>query len=346
MKAHARPGPARGFTLIELLVVIAIIAVLVSLLLPAVQAAREAARRAQCVSNLRQLAIASLNYEATIGTFPMGNRGFAFPTCGTAAPGDAYLHSAFAFLLPFVEQAGSFNAFNFSRVYSSVSNVTATAAQVGIFNCPSDLPSIQAPAGDVQFIHSSYGTSRGQNENIGINWSNTSPPDPTAPYYRNCNGDPGDGMFGWEYAVRAAEVTDGLSNTFLFGEMGRFLDEPPSSFSIASMTYELVDTYPTASPLYRPTSGAFVVPKLNAPPDKTGAVWGACFGTVGLPTDWIGITACQNLGQYGFRSRHPNGANFVFADGSVKFLKNSIALAPYRALGTRRGAEVISTDAL
>ena len=344
MKSNARHGSSRGFTLIELLVVIAIIAVLVSLLLPAVQAAREAARRTQCVSNLRQLAVASLNYEAAVGTFPMGNRGFTFPTCGAAA-GDAYLHSAFAFLLPFIEQTSGFNAYNFSRTYSSASNVTATSAQIGIFNCPSDLPWSQAPAGDVQFIHSSYGMNRGQNENIAFNWANASPPDPTAPYYRNCNGDPGDGMFGWEYAARAAEVADGLSSTFLFGEMGRFLDEPPSSYSIASMTWELTDTYPAAGPLFRPTSGAFVVPKLNVPPDKTGAVWAACFATVAFPTDWIGVTACQNLGQYGFRSRHPNGANFVFADGSVKFLKNSVAVAPYRALGTRRGSEVISIDA-
>ncbi len=344
MNSQARPGPSRGFTLIELLVVIAIIAVLVSLLLPAVQAAREAARRAQCVSNLRQLAMACHHYESAVGTFPMGNRGFAFPTCGAVPSSDAFLHSAFAFLLPYVEQSGSFNAYNFSRVYSSGSNVTAAATQVGIFNCPTDLPWVQAPAGDVQFTHSSYGTNRGQNENIGFNWANTSPPDATAPYYRSCNGDPGDGMFGWDYAVRSAEVVDGLSNTFLFGEMGRFPDEPASSFSIANIAWELTDTYPTSQTLLRPTSGAFVVPKLNAPPDTTGNVYAACFGSAAYPTDWIGVTACQNLGQFGFRSRHPGGANFAFADGSVKFIKNAIAIASYRALGTRRGAEVIGAD--
>jgi prepilin-type N-terminal cleavage/methylation domain-containing protein/prepilin-type processing-associated H-X9-DG protein len=333
-----------GFTLIELLVVMSIIGILVGLLLPAVQAAREAARRAQCDSNLKQLALASTQYETAVGTFPMGNRGFAFPTCGAAWPNDAFLHSVFAFVLPYVEQSGSFNAYNFSRVYSSGSNVTATATQVGIFNCPADLPWAQAPAGDVQFIHSSYGTNRGQNENIAFNWANTSPPDATAPYYRNCNGDPGDGMFGWESAVRSAEVVDGLSNTFLFGEMGRFLDEPDSSFSIANIAWELVDTYPAKKPLFRPTSGAFVVPRLNMPPDKTGDVYAACFATASFPSDWIGVTACQNLGQYGFRSRHPGGANFAFADGSVKFLKNGVGLAIYRALGTRRGGEVIGGD--
>jgi prepilin-type N-terminal cleavage/methylation domain-containing protein/prepilin-type processing-associated H-X9-DG protein len=344
MKVQSRAGHPRGFTLIELLVVIAIIAVLIALLLPAVQAAREAARSAQCKNNLKQLALAALNYDAAVGTFPMGNRGYAFPSCGSAYPTDSYLYSAFSFMLPFLEQSAGYNATNFSRVFSSVSNTTAGSLQLGVFTCPSDLPWTQNPPADVQFVHNAYATNRGQNENIGINWANTSPPDPTAPYYKNCNGDPGDGMFGWDYAVRIAEVTDGQSNTLLFGEMGRFLDEPASPFSVGNITFEFADTYSVASPVYRPTSGAFVVPKLNAPPDETGAVYAACFATVAYPTDWIGVTACQNLGQFAFRSRHPGGANFALADGSVRWIKNSIALAPYRALGTRRGGEVISSD--
>jgi len=138
-------------------------------------------------------------------------------------------------------------------------------------------------------------------------------------------------------------VTDGLSNTFLFGEVSRFVDEPASPFSIGNVTIEFQDDY---SPnVGHPTSGAFVVPRLNAPPDKTGSVYAACFGSVFYPTDWIPVQACLNLGQYGFRSLHPGGANFAMSDGSVKFIKNSINVNTYRSLGTRAGGEILSADA-
>jgi prepilin-type N-terminal cleavage/methylation domain-containing protein/prepilin-type processing-associated H-X9-DG protein len=332
----------RGFTLIELLVVIAIIAVLIALLLPAVQSAREAARRAQCVNNLKQLALACHNYESALGVFPMGNNGFSFPSCGANYPSDAMIHSAFAFMLPYVEGGNQYNSYNFSRNFASVSNITAESTQVNAFVCPSDLPFTQEPAVDVPYIHISYATNRGRNENIGINWANTAAPDPTAPYYNNCNGDPGDGMFGWQCAFPIASVTDGTSNTFLFGEVSRFVDEPASPFSIGNVTIEFADDY--SNNVGHPTSGAFVIPRLNAPPDKTGAVFSQCFAGVSYPPDWISHPACLNLGQYGFRSLHPGGGNFAMADGSVKFIKSSVNVSTYRALATRAGNEVLSAD--
>jgi len=346
MKCHvARPTAPRAFTLIELLVVIAIIAVLIALLLPAVQSAREAARRAQCVNNLKQLALGAHNYESSTGVFPMGNQGWTFPSCGAKYPSDAPIHSAFAFILPYLEANNNFNSYNFSRVFSSASNTTVEATQLNPYICPSDLPFTQEPPDFVPYVHNSYATNRGRNENIGVNWGNTTPPDPTAPYYQNCNGDPGDGMFGWQCAFKIAQVTDGLSNTFLFGEVSRFIDEPASPFSIGNVTIVFIDDY-TPNPPYvgRPTSGAFVIPRLNAPPDKTGAVYAACFGPVFYPPDWITVPACLSLGQYGFRSLHPGGANFAMADGSVKFIKNAISVNVYRGLGTRAGGEVLSAD--
>src|SRR5256885_4723548 len=118
---RCRSSP-RGFTLIELLVVIAIIAVLIALLLPAVQAAREAARRAQCVNNLKQLALACHNYESSNGVFPMGNQGYIFPSCGKPDASDWFLNSALMYMLPYIEQNNTANAFNFSRVFVSASN--------------------------------------------------------------------------------------------------------------------------------------------------------------------------------------------------------------------------------
>jgi prepilin-type N-terminal cleavage/methylation domain-containing protein/prepilin-type processing-associated H-X9-DG protein len=331
-----------GFTLIELLVVIAIIAVLIALLLPAVQAAREAARRIQCTNNLKQLALACHNYESAQGAFPMGNQGWTFPSCGANYPSDAPIHSAFVFMLPYIEDSTIYNAYNVVRVFASVSNTTVEAVQIAAFTCPSDLPFTQEPPQFVPYVHNSYATSRGRNENIGFNWANTTAPDPTAQYYLNCNGDPGDGMFGWQYSVKVAGVTDGLSNTFLFGEVSRFTDEPASAFSIGNVTIEFIDDY--SNNVGHPTSGAFVIPRLNAPPDKTGAVAGPCFAGALFPPDWINNATCLNLGQYGFRSLHPGGANFAMADGSVKFIKNSINVPTYRALGTRAIAEVLSAD--
>ena len=274
--------------------------------------------------------------------FPMGNQGFLFPSCGPQYPLDSPIYSAFAYMLPYLEGTNTYNAYNFSWNFAAVANTTAQSVQVSAFNCPTDTQFTQAPAGDVQYVHSSYATNRGQNENIRFNWAKGAAPDPTAPYYTNCNNDPGDGMFGWQFSVRVASVTDGLSNTFLFGEVSRFIDEPASPYSVANITFEFGDDY---SPYCgRPTSGALVIPVLNAPPDKTGAVYAACFAVAAFPPDWINVQACLSLGQYGFRSLHPGGANFAMADGSVKFIKNSINVKTYRGLGTRALGEILSAD--
>jgi prepilin-type N-terminal cleavage/methylation domain-containing protein/prepilin-type processing-associated H-X9-DG protein len=350
----------RGFTLIELLVVIAIIAVLIALLLPAVQAAREAARRAQCVNNLKQIALACFNYENASGTFPMGNVVFDTATCSQQR-----LYSAFCFILPYMEQGMGYSAYNFvvgdlpPAGGTMSAQFTAGHQRIASYICPSDTLADPDPAGDIEVSQCSYAMNRGQQENIFFNWLQSgSPPQAGAPFPNTCNYGGGDGTFGPEGAVTIAGITDGTSNTFLFGEKSRFLNEPSGSnpYNFANYTGAFAGPPFGGNSFWpgdvRPTSGAFVIPKLNSPPDTTGNVIGTCFGTAILPPDWYmnntaaGLAACQMLGQWAFRSNHPGGGNFAIADGSVKFIKNAIAYNVYRALGTRAGGEVFSADAL
>jgi prepilin-type N-terminal cleavage/methylation domain-containing protein/prepilin-type processing-associated H-X9-DG protein len=352
-----RRRPRTGFTLIELLVVIAIIGVLIALLLPAVQAAREAARRAQCTNNLKQIALAAHNYESANGSFPIGNRGLqlvypGLPPCGIL-DGSAYPigHTAFVFILPYMEDTAQYNAYNLVRTYDSYSNVTGISTKVAAYICPTDTDASPDPTGTITVTQASYGTARGLWETLAFNWATTATlPDPNGLYASTCNQGPGDGMFSVEWSHKISSVTDGLSNTFLFGEMSRFRNEPPGSNFLFNLIGGIWVGPPwnAKSPFWpndiRTTSGATAVPKLNAPPDTTGNVQMACFATASFPPDWITVPACQYLGQFGFRSLHPGGGNFAMADGSVRFVKDSINVPTYRALATRAGAEVVGAD--
>ena len=338
----------RAFTLIELLVVIAIIAVLIALLLPAVQAAREAARRAQCTNNLKQIALASMNYESSNTCYPMGNRYFNYDggTCGTWVG-----HSAFSLMLPYLEGTAISNAMNFSQVANSMTNTTATYARINSFVCPSDLPQGPGGAATLQVSQTSYGMSRGTQENIYTNWAYTSPPDATQQNATKCNAALGDGMFGAEDIVKVGDVTDGTSNTTLFGEASRFPDEGPTNFNFWYYTAAFGGASRNSNYTgdIRPESGRFTYPRINSPPDRTGAIigsiWPGCGSSKGIPTDWLmSCPQALTLGQWAFRSFHPGGVNFAMADGSVRFIKQTISDKTYQGIGTRAGGEVISAD--
>jgi prepilin-type processing-associated H-X9-DG protein len=158
-------------------------------------------------------------------------------------------------------------------------------------------------------------------------------------------------MFGVDNSVLLQDVNDGFSNTMLFGETSQFKNEPPgSNFNFNNTAWYWVGPPWTGASYWRGdiriTGGAYQVPKLNAEADTNGSILSKCFFSSGVmfPPDWIPVQACQKLGQWGFRSLHPGGANFAFADGSVKFIKNEISLNIYRALGTRSGGEILSAD--
>jgi len=228
-----RRSVRHGFTLIELLVVIAIIAVLIALLLPAVQAAREAARRIQCVNNLKQIALAAVNYESGNGSYPMGWNGYApantVPGLGACKSSNPIGHTAFVYILPYIEGGASYNAWNVAWPYNYTPNNTGSSTKLASYICPSDTPSAPDPTGDFPCAQGSYAVCEGTQMQIIWNWANTAAPDPTGQFFSSCNEGPGDGVFAPSWTTKIAQVTDGTSNTLFFGEMTRFINEPGGS---------------------------------------------------------------------------------------------------------------------
>jgi len=318
----------RGFTLIELLVVIAIIAVLIALLLPAVQAALEAARRTQCVNNLKQIGLAAHNYESAIGTFPFGIR-YNDPVNGC---GTHWRHTLFTSALQYIEAGNLYNSVNFTGTANSVRNVTAFNFRVNSFVCPSDQPSQATPAGYPGYSQGSYSGMAGYTEFFRYSYD-----PPTNDSY--CNVIEGNGVFVLNFVRRLANISDGLSSTILVGETSRYINEPASIWNIWNSGEWFGDGLSADSS--RPTGVAYSAVRPNAP-----ASLGAVEPLIDQrgPFNWYLVAGTRDYGQFGFRSLHPGGINFLFADGSVKYIKNTIDLGVYRALSTIRGGEVISAD--
>jgi prepilin-type N-terminal cleavage/methylation domain-containing protein/prepilin-type processing-associated H-X9-DG protein len=353
----------QGFTLIELLVVIAIIAVLIALLLPAVQAAREAARRSQCVNNLKQLGLGIMNYESTNGALPPA---FShYPGDPAITPGKSAAFGMKARILPFIEQQALFNAINFGfawnnwQTYTGYYNSTVYAASVKTFLCPSDgnLPGVTR--GGATIAPTNYGN------NLGTS--------------RSFNGGQLDGpayaidTSAYGSPVRIASVTDGTSNTAIFSEWikgkGSTAKNPPRG---PQVVYTSTASFSASGGKYSPaitgTLGA-TLQMLNgtcqstSTPvwDKKGYAWcddwmggGGGYTHIMAPnkpscvySNEVGNGSPQpDHGLVGPSSNHSGGVNMGFLDGSVHFIKNSINLQTYGALGTKAGGEVISSDSL
>jgi prepilin-type N-terminal cleavage/methylation domain-containing protein/prepilin-type processing-associated H-X9-DG protein len=373
-----------GFTLIELLVVIAIIAVLIALLLPAVQSAREAARRIQCVNNLKQIGLAMHNYHTGINAFPMGS--------SIAPQQDVPLQqsiwsawSAQAMMLGYLDQGPLYNCCNFSWAVLDTSNFTGAAnvaassnynqtvlyTNIAAFMCPSD-PNVGQKQNNNSYS-ASYGatTSNCYNwtSNAGVNWVS-----------QETGGDSsGTFTIGKSYGLQ--NITDGSSNTVAYAEAlvgdsngsefagnvtnpsryrGNYITGPVGNTAGTSLMN--VQTNPTGVFATLQACVATFQTSLTAIQDDRGFRWcmgctgWSMFNTVQVPNDAkYPIGGCRDGGtpgqfpndgfSYGASSGHPGGANVLFADGSVKFIKNTIGYPTWWALGTRNGSEVISSDA-
>jgi prepilin-type processing-associated H-X9-DG protein len=348
--------------------VIAIIAVLIALLLPAVQSAREAARRAACVNNLKQMGLALHNYQAATNSFPLG---------ATLAPynppySTTYWSnwSAHAQLLPYLEGGAIYNACNFSLApewatyYGYMANSTATSSKVNEFACPSD------PNANQQTNNAGTYATLGSNNSYMASQGTTTVGYPEATPNAT-NAQQSTGLFAYQRSYSVQSVTDGTSNTVAFAEM--IADDQNGNFSMApgkgtggqgnlqAVYFTDINTAGLALVQadiqacnaiyqangggkegggYRWSTGAMGYTMFNTiiPPNGGGTIkWGACRNNCS--------PQARHADYVNASSFHPGGVNVCFGDGSTRFVKNSIAMNIWWALGTRANGEVVSSDA-
>ena len=345
-----------GFTLIELLVVIAIIAVLIALLLPAVQAAREAARRSSCVNNLKQIGVALHNYISVHTVLPPGRI-----NGHVTGAGDCW--GTYAQLLPQLEMQPIFDSFNFSLAPDTPdpANTTGGTTFINALICPTDSQPGLITVSGFPFATHNYNVNVGSNYPVVANISAANMPSPAF------SGSP-NGPFFENSAVGPAGITDGMSTTVAVTETRRsqssstYANDPLGVFLVTGdnkTTGNAITSdadyasrclsLPTTTTQFQATRGVrwnygapghsmynHRRPPNNKQPDCRG----------GLPhsirSDPLWSYLSLNVAA---RSLHPGGVNSLFCDGSVKFIKDSVNVTTWQAVGSRNGGEVVGADA-
>ena len=307
----------RGFTLIELLVVIAIISVLIALLLPAVQAAREAARRCQCLNNMMQIGIALKSYENAFETLPPG---VVNPTGPIVDAPNGYHYGWITQILPYLDARPVYRKLDFAADLYAPQNASARAVMLGTLLCPS-FP----------------GATR---SNTGL--MPPGPLDPALTNYAGCHNDvespidaKNNGVFFLNSRIRYEDVEDGTSCTIYFGEKipdAAELGWASGTRSTLRNTGSIVNAKTPPPPF----------PGLPSTPADLSGADEATGGTAKGGSKVVGEAIKPVVG--GFGSRHPGGANIGMGDGSVRYLKNSIHTSVLAKLGNRADGETIGSN--
>jgi prepilin-type N-terminal cleavage/methylation domain-containing protein/prepilin-type processing-associated H-X9-DG protein len=339
----------RGFTLIELLVVIAIIGVLVALLLPAVQAAREAARRMQCTNNLKQLGLAVHNYHSSNNVLPAQ---CMYPASANLSGGWSF--SWYLAILPNLEQGAVYNAVNFSLSPWGLEQTTAAYNQIGTLLCPSE--SISSRPGGLTATSSYVGNYGGPGSISG--YSGTIIPLSDL-----------EGIGGQLGPIGFQSVTDGLSNSALFSEHLIGLSNSPSlaisSRDAKRAVFQNTITAKANSGAQQAmafVNGCRAITTTSVSQDRIANQWFAAYpmhiGTTSYqhygppnsvpcnnPADPSWLSYIGPMGSAPATSNHSGGVNVCMTDGSVRFIRDTISIPTWWALGTRGGGEPLGPDA-